>query len=321
MEIAPHDYLQEMILSHYHRRVVDQMLISRLSHSESYLTYTRLFDWMFEMPLYVKVGGKSLVTNPERRSDLCLSVNSGDGCCTGCPLVALPEPGKLEPWVWSSPCTAGLQVTMAPLACGDALHGWLVTGHHARGSLMADVEFARICRNSRIPLSDERLKLYHRVPVLSGSRYEDMRRFLELIGATFGAELNSALLLDDPKESEWARSLKKHLRSHPTLSHEAIDDGMEDRFRKETGLSTLEYLQRWKIEEARREIMVGQGTEPEILAAARRCGCPDYFHFHKLFVRFFSESPQRHARRMKEVELRLWAETRTDAGIGEIPRK
>jgi hypothetical protein len=284
-------------------------LSSKLASSEFYQTYLRIFDWAFELPLYVEIGGVSQNLNPERRSAFCGSVNRGDACCSRCPLRLLPDPGKLEPWVWSASCAAGLQVTLAPVSCGSANYGWMITGHHAAGCLKSDSDLIQSCRAVAVPLSEEKLVHYHDVRVFSGSGHDGMKHYLELAGAMIGAEINSILLADDPAESVWTTSLKLRLKSHPTLSLEPTEEHLENHFLKDTGLSTLEFLQRWKIEVVRREIMLGRGTRAEILAAAHRGGCPDHAHFQKLFFRFFSEAPEEHVRRMKKVESQLWART------------
>lgn len=282
-------------------------LNSKLASSEFYQTYLRIFDWAFELPLYVEIGGASQNLNPERRSAFCRSVNRGDACCSRCPLRLLPEPGKLEPWVWSASCAAGLQVTLAPVSCGSANYGWMITGHHAAGCLKSDRDIIQSCRAVAVTLSEEKLADYHDVRVFSGSGHDGMKHYLELAGAMIGAEINSILVADDPAESVWTTSLKLRLKSHPTLSLEPMEDELEKHFLKDTGFSTLEFLQRWKIEAARREIMSGGGTAAEILAAARRVGCRDHAHFLTLFIRFFSEAPEQHVRRMRKVESQLWA--------------
>lgn len=284
-------------------RLPDMIFSSKVCRS-----YSNIFEWGYGLPLFVEGGVAPLLANPSRCAPFCRAVSPPDGCCGRCPLSKSPPLQRLEPWISSRPCAAGLNVTFAPIRSGTCSFAWLVTGHHAVGARPAFFpEVAGALEEAGLgSLANAREESdFARIPSLSVDRHEQMKQFLELAGALLGAEVNAILTEIQDTDSCRTADLKRVLQTRDGEG-EAGSEELEGLFEMETGMSPREYGGRCRIEKARREFLAGSGSEREIVDAARRAGFWDLVWFQKLFRRFFHESPPEHFRRIKKVQKQLW---------------
>jgi hypothetical protein len=284
------------------------VLHQRLLAHPQFRTYSIAFSWAFELPLFLSCGSEVHVSGADRRIPFCMMAEPAAGFCGRCPLRKFPALQKLEPWVWSIRCDGGLDVTVAPVRSGSLSYAWLVTGHHAVGKAGAGGDLEEQLAKAGFPAREHAAmrEAHSKVPAVSRDRQDLLNHFLELMGAMLGSEVNAILTMVSATDSRRTAELKRSLSARRSFSAGNFEPDLMDAFSRESGMSPAEYLERVKIEDARREILAGNGSEQEIKEAARRAGCWDYSHFRRLFDLFFGESPVEHFQRMRRVQDDPW---------------
>ena len=260
-------------------------MTDRMRTSMMFRTFARIFENGFGAPLYFVSGSYSEFSRtPDNESAFCLAVNP-KGCCVGCPQNKLPYPSKLEPWTWTRPCHAGLQVTMVPVMDGKDPVGWLVTGH-----IEVDDETETLNGGMGSP----------EITRIDNERYLLLVSFLQTCAGILGA--NSISFLIGRQESAGdligrGEAWDIDGDNGEIESQESVSD-----FREQTGLEPIQYVTLCGLERARSRFLRGSGKIAEILSAGKAAGWPDGNDFLETFQSHFGELPTAY----RDKILKLW---------------
>lgn len=282
-----------------------QALYEKVLRSELFSTYQNAFRCATGLPLrFIRndAGIEYLCEQSENGASFCEKLNLCPSACNACIEVnqRLNEEAKIN-GPTTCHCFSGMSSTAVPVSCNGTLIGMLRTGqifHKVpRPSTFENV--AKTLRRQGLTEKDtEKLRdAYMQTRVVEPERYQSMVTLL----ATFGSQLsrhaeNLSIISDGSEPAAVARARKfidTTLADPLPLSLVARQAGLSEShfcrvFKESTGLTLTDYVNRRRIEWAKRELLKPEARVSEI---AFHIGYQSLSQFNRSFARFTGNSP------------------------------
>ncbi|MFD2255315.1 PocR ligand-binding domain-containing protein [Luteolibacter algae] len=280
-------------------------LQEKVLKSELFTTYQNAFRCATGLPLrfvHADADISYLCEQAENSSSFCDKLNLCESACKACMEVnrRLNEDAKIN-GPTTCHCFSGMTSTAVPVMCGGAIIGMLRTGQVFHKT-PDEQTFSAVAKTlSRQGLKPEDVKALHdawfKTQVIDPERYQAMVNLL----VTFGKQLSSyaeklALISDGSEPAAVARARKfieNTLADPLPLSLVAKHAGLSEShfcrvFKESTGLTLTDYVNRRRIEWAKKELLKPEARVSEI---AFHIGYQSLSQFNRSFARFTGNSP------------------------------
>jgi len=283
----------------------NQALYEKVLGSELLTTYQNAFRCATGLPLrFVRldVGIDYLCEQSENSSAFCEKLNLCSVACKACVDVnrRLNEEAKMN-GPTTCHCFSGMSSTAVPVSCNGKMIGMLRTGQifHKIPKPSTFEAVSKTLRRQGLSEKDaEALReAYFQTKVVEPERYQSMVTLL----TTFATHLsrhaeNLAIISDGSEPAAVARARKfidATLADPLPLSLVARQAGLSEShfcrvFKESTGLTLTDYVNRRRIEWAKRELLKPESRVTEI---AFHIGYQSLSQFNRSFVRFTGNSP------------------------------
>jgi len=283
----------------------NQALYDKVLGSELFTTYQNAFRCATGLPLRflrVDTGIEYLCQQTENGSVFCEKLNLCASACKACIEVnhRLNEEAKIN-GPTTCHCFSGMSSTAVPISCNGSLIGILRTGQifHKIPKPSTFEAVAKTLRRQGLTENDTKAlrEAYMQTQVVEPERYQSM----VTLPATFATHLNRhaenlAIISDGSEPAAVARARKfidSTLADPLPLSLVARQAGLSEShfcrvFKEATGLTLTDYVNRRRIEWAKRELLKPEARVSEI---AFHIGYQSLSQFNRSFSRFTGNSP------------------------------
>lgn len=290
-----------------HPKQYEQTLYERLFHSELYATYQDAFRSATGLPL--RLVGSDLeewcldeqVTN---RSPFCEKLNLCNSACNACietnrrlmTAAAVSGPTTCH-------CFAGMAATAVPVRAGKDVIAFLKTGQvfHRVPEPAAFEAVAKTLRRHGLKSEelDQLADAYLQTRAVEPERYQSMVTLLATFAQQLGRHAETMIVISDGGEPAAIAKAKDFIQKNLTeplpLSLVSQKAGLSEShfcrvFRDATGLTLTDYVNRRRIEWAKRELLKSETRVSEI---AFLIGYQSLSQFNRSFARVTGKSPTR----------------------------
>lgn len=286
----------------------DHVLFEKLSHSELFATYQDAFSSATGLPLRL-VGANveewCMDETGKNRSPFCKTLNLCSKKCDACVetnLRLMHEAAVNGPTTCH--CFAGMAATAVPVRCGSRLLGFLKTGQ-VFNQVPTPASFQQVSKTlARQGLSKEDLKrlesAYQQTRSVEPKRYQSMITLLATFAEQLGEQAEKLIVVRDgsePSAIAKAREFIDQNLSEPLpLALVARKAGLSEShfcrvFREATGLTLTDYVNRRRIQWAKKELLK---SETRISEIAFLIGYQSLSQFNRSFARVTGLSPTRY---------------------------
>jgi AraC-like DNA-binding protein/ligand-binding sensor protein len=282
-----------------------EALFGKLLHSELLATYQQAFRCATGLPLnFVKPDAdlRDACAQLENGSPFCAKLNTCETACTAC--IEVNRRLTLEATIngpTSCKCFSGMSATAVPVLCGGEVIGMLRTGHiFHKIPVPKDFEkvAATLARQGLTKEDAEKLRdAYFQTQVVEPERYQSMVTLLSRFGEQLGEHAEKLAITSEGNEPEAVararKFIEKTLADPLPLPLVAKQAGLSEShfcrvFKESTGLTLTDYINRRRIEWAKRELLKPQARVSEI---AFHIGYQSLSQFNRSFARFTGNSP------------------------------
>lgn len=283
----------------------DQSVCEKLRDSELFETYQNAFRSATGLPLRL-IGANAeewcLDAAKENRSPFCESLNLCKNSCSTC----LETHRKLmEDAAVNGPtscqCFAGMAATAVPVRSGSQLIGFLKTGQ-VFNRVPAPGAFQLVSKTlARQGLSaEDKEKLeaaYHQTRTVDPERYQSMITLLATFADHLGEQAEKLLVAQDGSEpvvvAKARNFIEENLAEPLPLALVARKAGLSEShfcriFRESTNLTLTDYINRRRIQWAKRELL---NPEVRVSEIAFMVGYQSLSQFNRNFSRITGRSP------------------------------
>ena len=282
-------------------------LHERLKSSDAFRVYQDAFRTATGLPLRL-VGADPdnwcLDEQAVNRSPFCEHLNLCQSACKACVETNQRLLTQAEAEGPSScHCFAGLTSTAVPVKLGATIIGFLRTGQvFSKVPDEADFEelLAKIGRKGIDDESVTKLReTYFQTKTVEPERYESMIVLLESFAIQLGKQAESLFIIEEGSEPEAIAKARKYIHQHldtplplGTVSKVA---GLSEShfcrlFKDSTGLTLTDYVNRSRVESAKKELLKPEKRVSEI---AFEVGYQSLSQFNRSFARIAGCSPSR----------------------------
>ena len=286
-------------------------LIEKLKAAPFYQSYQNAFRTATGLPL-ILVPADRQDFNPchasENQNPFCRSINTGEVSCASCSLAQKCVLEGARKHAETIECFIGMKETAVPVWLGERIVGYLKTGqvltHQPSRANLEALEGALLEGSRSDRQIRELMKLYLQTPVMEEEKYASMITLLSSFGLQLAGLMNRVVLESRVVEPEPVRRAKAYIREH-------IDDKitLDDVsavvhvstyyfckiFKQSTGMTLTEYVNRQRIELAKREILKPDRRVTEV---AYDVGYQSLSQFNRSFLKIVGESPTQFRKRM-----------------------
>jgi AraC-like DNA-binding protein/ligand-binding sensor protein len=283
-----------------------ESLFDKLQESELFKTYQSAFRCATGLPLRLvkpdATVAQVLCQSDENSSAFCERLNLCKSACKACVEVndrLMREAGINGPTTCH--CYTGMAATAIPIRHGPELIGFLRTGqvfHRLPAPEQFDAVATTLRRQGISEKEIEKLRTaYDQTRVVEPERYNSMVTLL----VTFGQQLNRhveklALISEGSEPAAVAKArefIDRTLADPLPLSLVARQAGLSEShfcrvFKESTGLTLTDYVNRRRIEWAKKELLKPEVRVSEI---AFQIGYQSLSQFNRSFARFTGSSP------------------------------
>jgi AraC-like DNA-binding protein len=283
----------------------ENSLLQRIANSDRYKMYQEAFRTATGLPLRLvsaNPDGWCLDDQHINRSPFCEALNPNESSCSAC--VDTNRRLMREAEV-SGPttchCFAGLCATAIPVKMGAAVIGYLKTGQ-VFSKTPSDEQFKKLLgalgRKTLDKTSREYLKkTYLETRFVKPLRYQSMVTLLQSFADQLGEHAESLAIIEEGSEPSAIAKARKFI--HANLD-QALPLGLVARqaglseshfcrlFKDSAGLTLTDYVNRCRIDWAKRELLKHEARISEI---AFLIGYQSLSQFNRSFVRIVGLSP------------------------------
>lgn len=279
-------------------------LIGRIRKTPFYQTYEKAFRTATGLPL-ILISEKEEQFYPcdhqVNRNRFCKMLMEAEPPCEACIVThhRVVAEARLKPR--SSECFAGLAETVVPVRMGHETLGYLRTGQVlSRAAATEKFEkFEGMLRNggwSGRELEELR-EAYFGSPVIDPDRYSCMATLLSAFALQLTGLMNRILLESSPDEPEIIskgktfimENLQDKISLEQVAHHVSVSSFYFSKlFRQVTGMTFTEYVNRQRVEWAKREL---QHTNRRVTEVAYGVGYQSLSQFNRNFLKFVGLSP------------------------------
>jgi AraC-like DNA-binding protein/ligand-binding sensor protein len=287
----------------------NQPMVAQLEKSALFRDYRQAFEASTGLPLGMRASGS--FRPPLQRSKLinpfCALMAGTNKTCAACLNLqqrieqeAAHESKTLE-------CFAGLSESAVPVRVGETTVGYLQTGQVLLRK-PSKSGFAAIL--SRLEGWDSTIdrqalkKAYFGSRVLARRHYESMVRLLSIFGQHLSAISNQVMVRETQAEVPAIAKARAYIAEHKTEEISLIDVARAVNlsefyfckiFKKETGLTFLDYLSRVRIESVKERLL---NPHKRVSEAAYEAGFQSLSQFNRVFRRIAGEAPSTYRERL-----------------------
>jgi AraC-like DNA-binding protein/ligand-binding sensor protein len=286
----------------------DHVLFEKLSHSELFATYQDAFRSATGLPLRLvgpSVEEWCMDLEGKNRSPFCQGLNL---CQTTCGSCIETNRRLMEEAAVKGPttchCFAGMAATAVPVRSGSRLLGFLKTGQ-VFNQVPTPASFQLVSKTlARQGLSKddvEKLRAaYQQTLTVEPERYQSMITLLATFAEQLGEQADKLIVVRDGSEpSAIAKArefIDQNLAEPLPLSLVARKAGLSEShfcrvFREATGLTLTDYVNRRRIQWAKKELLK---SETRISEIAFLIGYQSLSQFNRSFSRVTGLSPSRY---------------------------
>lgn len=285
----------------------DHALFESLQNSELFATYQNAFCTATGLPLRLvgaDVSEWCLDDAKQNRNEFCEVLNVCKSACSACIVTnqRLMEESALQ-GPTSCHCFAGLTATAVPVRCSSRLIGFLKTGQ-VFTQVPAPNIFKQVSKTlARQGLNAEEVEklrtAYEQTRLIEPERYQSMVTLLATFADQLGQQAEKLVVVregGEPAAITKARAFINQNLSEPLpLSLVARHAGLSEShfcriFREGTGLTLTDYINRRRIQWAKRELLK---SETRISEIAFLIGYQSLSQFNRSFSRVTGRSPSR----------------------------
>ena len=286
----------------------DHVLFEKLCHSELFATYQDAFRSATGLPL--RLVGPSLEEwcmddAGKNRSPFCQALNVCESACLAC---IDTNQRLMQEATASGPttchCFAGMASTAVPVRSGSRLLGFLKTGQ-VFNQVPTAASFKRVSKAlARQGLSKEHVvaleAAYHQTQSIEPARYQSMVTLLATFAEQLGEQAEKMIVIHDgsePAAIARAREFIDGNLSEPLpLALVARNSGLSEShfcrvFREATSLTLTDYINRRRIQWAKKELLK---SETRISEIAFLVGYQSLSQFNRSFSRVTGLSPSQY---------------------------
>ena len=294
----------------------NESLFAKLTESELFKTYQAAFRCATGLPLRLARPETSvselLCQEDENSASFCEKLNLCKAACNACIEVnerLMKEAGINGPTTCH--CYTGMAATAIPIRNGPALIGFLRTGqvfHKLPDPKRFDTVAATLARQGVTPNEIKALRsAYNQTRVVEPERYNSMVTLLVTFGQQLNRHVEKLALISEGSEpaavSKAREFIDRALADPLPLSLVARHAGLSEShfcrvFKESTGLTLTDYVNRRRIEWAKKELLRPEVRVSEI---AFQIGYQSLSQFNRSFARFTGSSPTHFRREQMET--------------------
>lgn len=282
-----------------------ETLFGKLLQSELLCTYQEAFRCATGLPLKLvrpDATPAEICAGFDNVSPFCAKLNLCAKACGACVDVnrRLIEEATIK-GPTTCKCYTGMSASAVPIRCGGVLVGFLRTGHVFH-KVPEPNDFEKAAKTlSRQGLtkedSDKLRAAYFQTRIVEPERYQSMVTLLAAFGEQLGIHAEKLAIVsegDEPEAVARARKfIEKTLADPLPLPLVARHAGLSEShfcrvFKEATGLTLTDYINRRRIEWAKKELLKPQARVSEI---AFHIGYQSLSQFNRSFARFTGNSP------------------------------
>jgi AraC-like DNA-binding protein/ligand-binding sensor protein len=286
----------------------DHTLFEKLRQSELFATYQDAFRSATGLPLrFVSADISEWCLDQEKtnRSGFCESLNLCKSACAACIETnrQLMEQASAD-GPTTCHCFAGMAATAVPVRCGNRLIGFLKTGQ-VFNRVPTAATFKIVSKTlARHGLTDEAMEklsaAYQQTRSIEPERYQSMITLLSTFAEYLSDQAEKLVVVHDgsqPAAIAKAREFIDNNLSEPLpLALVARKAGLSEShfcriFREGTGLTLTDYVNRRRIQWAKKELLK---TETRISEIAFLIGYQSLSQFNRSFARVTGRSPSQY---------------------------
>lgn len=280
----------------------NRQIVAKLEKSELYRDYREAFEATTGLPLGLRSSGsfQSPLQNSKQINPFCALMAGMNKSCAAC----LQLQGRLESEAREEPataeCFAGLSESAVPLRVGENVVGFLQTGQvflrpptAARFKKILDQLTIWNGTVDRTGLE----KAYFGTRVLMRRQYESALRLISIFGRQLSALSNQIVVREALAEAPPIVKARAFIAAHQAdeLSLSAVARAVNlsefyfcKMFRRETGVTFVDYLARVRIESLKRLLL---NPHKRVSEAAYEVGFQSLSQFNRVFRRVAGEAP------------------------------
>jgi AraC-like DNA-binding protein/ligand-binding sensor protein len=288
----------------------EHSLYEKLLHSALYATYQDAFRSATGLPLRLvgaDVAAWCLDDQTTNRSPFCTKLNLCQSACRACIDTnqrLMQEAAVNGPTTCH--CFAGLTATAVPVQAGTAVIGFLKTGQvfqRVPDAASFEAVAKTLTRHGLDPAEVADLRdAYLQTQAVEPQRYQSMVTLLATFAQQLGRHAESLAVIQSGSEPAAISKAKKFidasLEDPLPLALVARQAGLSEShfcrvFKEVTGLTLTDYVNRQRIEWAKRELLKPDARVSEI---AFKVGYQSLSQFNRSFARLTGRSPTRFRR-------------------------
>lgn len=288
-----------------HPHQFEHTLFEKLRRSELFITYQNAFRSATGLPLRLvdnDTGAWCLDDETTNRSPFCEKLNLCKTACHACISVnqrLMSEAAITGPATCH--CFAGMYASAVPIKAGSTLIGFLKTGqvfHTVPDEATYDALARTLSRQGLTKSQAEELRAaYLQTRAVEPERYQSMITLLATFADQLGKHAEKLALISQNSEPAPIVRAKKFIEQTladplplPLVARQA---GLSEShfcrlFKETTGLTLTDYINRRRIEWAKRELLKPEVRVSEI---AFQIGYQSLSQFNRSFARFTGNSP------------------------------
>lgn len=283
----------------------EHSLLQRIVQSERYKMYQDAFRTATGLPLRLVSSdpeGWCLDDQSINRSPFCEELNLCDSACAACVDTnrrLMKEAEVNGPSTCH--CFAGLCATAVPVKMGASVIGYLKTGQ-VFSRLPSEDQFDKLLgamgRKTINQESREKLKkAYMQTRFVEPLRYQSMVTLLETFAEQLSEHAESLAIIDEGSEPAAIAKARKYIHANLDqplpLGQVARQAGLSEShfcrlFKDSSGLTLTDYVNRCRIDWAKRELLKPEARISEI---AFMVGYQSLSQFNRSFARIVGQSP------------------------------
>jgi AraC-like DNA-binding protein len=282
-----------------------QALFDKVLHSNLFTTYRDAFRTATGLPLLLltpESGISALCQSDPNGSAFCQKLNLCKTACQACVQVnqRLNQEAKIN-GPTTCHCFSGMSASAVPVMCNGEAIGILRTGQifHKTPKPSAYDKVSKTLRRQGLRDSDIAAlrEAYLQTQVVSPERYQSMITLLVTFASQLGKHAEKLALISENSEPEAVARARKFiddaLADPLPLSIVAKQAGLSEShfcrvFKDATGLTLTGYINRRRIEWAKKELLKPEARVSEI---AFHIGYQSLSQFNRSFARFTGNSP------------------------------
>jgi AraC-like DNA-binding protein/ligand-binding sensor protein len=283
----------------------EQSLYEKLLTSALFATYQDAFRSATGLPLRLVGGnpeGWCLDDQTTNRSQFCVKL---DLCRSACGACVETNRRLMEEAAVGGPttchCFAGMTATAVPVRAGASLVGFLKTGQvfqQVPGPGAFDAVAKTLKRHGLLQEEIDSLRdAYLQTRAIEPERYQSMVTLLATFAQQLGRHAESLLVMQSGSEpaaiAKARKFIEESLEDPLPLSAVARHAGLSEShfcrlFKESTGLTLTDYVNRRRVEWAKRELLKPEVRVSEI---AFKIGYQSLSQFNRSFARLTGRSP------------------------------